>query len=232
MNLRQPPDLRQRLARLDTSSISDALDVLGVDGVVTGIRPAWRSGPIAGRVIPVRLIPDNHSARTKHHLGAAAIEVGGPGDVIVVANEGRIEMGGWGGLLARAALAKGVEGVVLDGACRDVEEIEEIGLPMFACGTTARTARGRVVEEPADEVQIRGVTVARGDYVLADRTAIAFIPEWLAEAAISAAERIVERETVMAAALTRGMPPTSVLGADYEELLSRMALTTTEAPTS
>jgi regulator of RNase E activity RraA len=223
MTPKQLADLLSRLARLDTSSLSDALDVIGVDGVVTGLPPAWRSEAIAGRVIPVRLVPDDHTTRTRHHLGAAAIEAGGPGDVIVVDNQGRTEMGGWGGLLARAALAKGVEGVILDGACRDVEEIEEIGLPVFARGATARTARRRVVEQPADEILVGMITVKRGDLLRADRTAIVFIPEQLAGDVITAAERITERESVMADALARGFAPTSVLGADYEELLSRMA---------
>jgi regulator of RNase E activity RraA len=230
--MNQPADLLRRLARLDPSSLSDALDVTGVDGVVTGLRPAWRSGPIAGRVIPVRLVPDDHTARTRHHLGAAAIEMSGPGDVIAVDNHGRTEMGGWGGLLARAAVAKGVEGVVLDGACRDVDEIEEIGLPMFARGATARTARGRVVEQPADEIQIGGVTVRQGDLVRADRTAIVFIPGQAAVDIIAAAERIAERENVMANALAEGFAPTSVLGVDYEELLSRMAGQAKPAATS
>jgi len=219
----QPRELLQRLARVDTSAVSDALDVIGYDGVVTGLGPVWRSGSIAGRVIPVRLVPDDHTNGTKYHLGAAAIEAGGPGDVIVVDNQGRTEMGGWGGLLARAAAAKGVEGVVLDGACRDVDELEEIGLPMFARGATARTARGRVVEQPANEIRVGGVTVRRGDLVRADRTAVVFIPAQVAADIIDAAERIAGRESVMAAALANGLPPTSVLGADYEELLSRMA---------
>lgn len=225
--MKQPADLLRRLARLDTSSLSDALDVIGVDGVVTGLRPTWRSGPIAGRVIPVRLVPDDRVTRARHHLGAAAIEASGPGDVIAVDNHGRTEMGGWGGLLARAAATKGVEGVVLDGACRDVDEIEEIRLPMFARGATARTARGRVVEQPAEEIQVGGVTVKRGDLVRADGTAVVFIPARVADGVIAAAERIAERESVMANALASGLAPTSVLGADYEELLSRMAASET-----
>lgn len=223
MSLQQPDDIVRRLMRLDTSSLSDALDVMGVDGVVTGLRPLWHSHGVAGRVVPVKLVLDNHAARARHHLGSAAIEAGGPGDVIVVDNQGRTEMGGWGGLLARAALATGVEGVIVDGACRDVDEIEEIGLAVFARAATARTARSRVVEQPAEQIEIGGVPVRRGDYVRADGTAVVFVPHEVVDQVVDAAERISAREAVMAEALARGLPPTSVLGADYEELLARMA---------
>jgi 4-hydroxy-4-methyl-2-oxoglutarate aldolase len=220
---RAPLALVARLRRLDTSAVSDAIDVLGVGGVVTGISPIWPSAPVAGRVIPVQLVPVGESVPPPHHLGTAAIEAGGPDDVIVVDNRGRLEMGGWGGLLARGACARGIAGVIVDGACRDADEMEQIGFAVFARGTTARTARGRVVERITDEIEVGGVAVRAGDFVLADKTAIVFVPAAQAEQVIDAAQRIVAREAAMAAALAQGIPATSVMGMAYEELLTRLA---------
>lgn len=218
-----PLGLVARLRRLDTSALSDAIDVLGAGGVVTGISPIWPSAPVAGRVIPVQLVPVGESVPPPHHLGTAAIGAGGPDDVIVVDNRGRLEMGGWGGLLARAACARGIAGVIVDGACRDADEMEQIGFAVFARGTTARTARGRVVERTTDQIEVGGVVVRAADFVLADKTAIVFIAAAQAEHVIDAAERIVAQEAVMASALEQGIPATSVMGMAYEELLARLA---------
>jgi 4-hydroxy-4-methyl-2-oxoglutarate aldolase len=125
--------------------------------------------------------------------------------------------------LARGALARGIAGVIVDGACRDADEMEQIGFTIFARATTPRTARGRVVEQANDEIEIGGVRVRRGDYVLADKTAIVFVPAEKAEVVVTAAEAVVAREAAMATALAQGLPVTSVMGLAYEELLSRIA---------
>jgi hypothetical protein len=89
--------------------------------------------------------------------------------------------------------------------------------------TAPRTARGRVVEQSADEIEIGGVRVRRGDYVLADKTAIVFLPAEKTEVVVTSAEAIVAREAAMATALARGLSAASVMGLAYEELLSRIA---------
>ena len=61
--------------------------------------------------------------------------------------------------------------MIVDGACRDADEMEQIGFAVFARGTTARTARGRVVERITDEIEVGGVAVRAADFVLADKTA-------------------------------------------------------------
>ena len=106
---------------------------------------------------------------------------------------------------------------------RDADEMEQLGFAVFARGTTARTARGRVVERITDEIEVGGVAVRAADFVLADKTAIVFVPAAQAEQVIDAAQRIVAREAAMAAALAQGIPATSVMGMAYEDLLTRLA---------
>src|SRR4051812_49552382 len=136
-------DLVERLARLDTCAVSDALDRLGLVGAVAGLRPMWPCPRVAGRVVTVKLKPAT-GERPSRHLGTAAVEAATPGDVIVVDHGGRAEAAGWGGILSLAAKVKGVGGVIVDGACRDVDESRDVRLPVFARSATPRTARGRI----------------------------------------------------------------------------------------
>jgi 4-hydroxy-4-methyl-2-oxoglutarate aldolase len=217
------PDLVERLRRMDTCSVSDALDKMGLAGVVTGISPLTVRARIAGPVITVKLGAPL-AGLPKRHLGAGAIMAAQSGDVIVV-EHGRTDVSGWGGLLSRGAAKKGIAGVIVDGACRDVDESFELGLPVYARGAVPVTARGRVAEHGFNiPVAIGGVAVRPGDLVLADSSGVVFLAAAMAEAIVAAAEDIFGREKLMAEAIARGEPISDVLGADYEDML-KMART-------
>ncbi|MGH2598931.1 MAG: RraA family protein, partial [Dehalococcoidia bacterium] len=135
-----------RLAELDSCAVSDAMDRHGLTGVADAIRPLTSTARVAGRVVTAKLKPKGDEEPTRH-LGTAAIEAAAPGDVIVIDHQGREDAAGWGGILSTAAQHRGVRGVIVDGACRDVDEARALGFPVFATAATPRTARGRVVEE-------------------------------------------------------------------------------------
>jgi regulator of RNase E activity RraA len=208
-----------RLARLDTCAVSDALDRLGLPGAVSGLRPMWPCPRIAGRVITVKLkLADGE--RPARHLGTAAVEAATPGDVIVIDHAGRSEAAGWGGILSLAAKTKGVSGVIVDGACRDVDESRDVGLPVYARSATPVTARGRIVEESFNElIEIAGVTVRPGDLVIADWTGLVFVMAARADEIVRAAEEIAAREAQMAEAVRAGRSIVEVMGASYESML-------------
>jgi 4-hydroxy-4-methyl-2-oxoglutarate aldolase len=212
-------DLVARLAKLDTCAVSDALDSLDMSGVALGLAGLSSQRKIAGRAVTVTLgAADGRAAH--RHLGTAAVEAGGPGTVIVVQHNGRTDVAGWGGVLSLGAKTKGVEGVVIDGACRDVDEAREFDFPVFARVGVPRTARGRVIEYAwNDPVSVCDVTVAPGDYVLADGSGVVFVPADRADAVIAIAEKIVRKERLMAKAVRDGAPISAVMGADYEEML-------------
>ena len=117
--------LVQRLSQLDTCAVSDALDSLQLTGVVTRLQPMWQCGRIAGRAVTVKLGPKGEVQSTRH-LGTAAIMAASKGDVIVVENGGRMDVAGWGGLLSTAAKFREIEGVIIDGACRDIDESRKV----------------------------------------------------------------------------------------------------------
>jgi regulator of RNase E activity RraA len=209
----------ERLARLDTGALSDALDRLGLAGAVTGIRPLTGSHKIAGRVVTVKLVAAE-GRTSKRHLATAAIEASGPGDVLVIEHRSRKDCAGWGGILSRAAKARGIAGTLVEGLVRDVDESREIGYPVFARGAVPATARGRIVEESWNSpVDIGGVPVHPGDLVIADGTGIVFLAKSRIEDALLAAEEIASKERAMAAALEAGTPVSRVMGGDYEAML-------------
>ncbi|MFI9388042.1 RraA family protein [Kutzneria sp. NPDC052558] len=215
-------DLVDRLRALDTCAVSDALDRHGIRGVVGGLRPWAAPGTIAGRAVTVLLGPPSDDVTASRHLGTAAVDASGPGDVIVVAHQGRTDCAGWGGLLSRAAAARGIEGIVVHGAARDLVEAAEAGLPVHAVTPTPVTARSRAVERGWGEpVQLDDVAVRPGDLVLADGGGVVVVPAAQAEEVLATAERIAGTEAAMARAIAAGAPVSDVMGQSYEELTSR-----------
>lgn len=214
-------ELVARLTPLDVCCVSDALDALGLEGIVDGLAPVWEGAKLVGRAVTTKLLPGSPPPGSPPvHLGARAIEAADPGDVIVVDNGGRATMGSWGGLLALAASLRGVAGVVLDGACRDVDEARELRFPAFARGGAVRTARARVYEESCGEpVWLSGVAVHPGDIVMADGSGVAVLAAGEAERVVERAEQIARREQAMQERLRAGDRVSEVLGASYEHML-------------
>jgi 4-hydroxy-4-methyl-2-oxoglutarate aldolase len=213
----------QRLARLDCCAVSDALDKLGLSGTVSVLPQRSSTRRIAGRAITVKLVAKEDAPAVTgppRHLGTTAIEAGGPGSVIVVEQRSGIEAGSWGGILSLAAKMRGIEGVIADGPVRDIDEARAYDLPVYSRGLTARTARGRVAELATNvDVRIDEVTVSPGDYVIADNSGVIFIRAADIEKVVTAAEEIAGREAAMAKALLAGEPVSSVMGANYENML-------------
>lgn len=217
--------LAERLATLDVCSVSDAMDALGLEGAIVGLVPLWEGARLFGRAVTVRLAegPPPPDAEVVH-LGAAAIEASNPGDVIIVDNAGRTDMAGWGGLLTLAASVRGSAGVVVDGACRDVDEARDLRFPTFARSSVQRTARGRAHEAATGQrVELAGVPVSPGDIVMADGSGVVCVPAGRAGDVVAKAEEIRDREKDMQRALTAGTPVSRVLGGDYERMLEPVA---------
>jgi 4-hydroxy-4-methyl-2-oxoglutarate aldolase len=193
-----------RLARLDTTTVSDALDFLALPGATVGLRPLWNCPRIVGRASTVQLGPKTGSAPTVHLISPviAAIE---RNDRILVIAGGIDGVSCWGDILANAAQAKGIRGTVIDGFSRDIEANEEIGYPVYGRGSTMVSARGRVVQLTAGQpIQVAGVTVAEGDYVIADRCGSVFVPAARVAEVLDLAERIARRQDGMVQAVRAG----------------------------
>ena len=203
--------LLERLERLDTCAISDALDHLQLRGATIGIRPLWPCPRVVGRAVTVKIVPAG-IARPTEHLATPAGEAAQPGDVIVIDNAGRTDVSSWGDILSNAALARGVRGVIVDGACRDIDGSREIGFPVFGKAVVPVTARGRIVQESFNTlIQVAGVQVRPGDLVIADGSGAVFVPQERASDVIRVAERLAAREAAMVEAVRAGRSVVEVM---------------------
>src|SRR5271163_2156068 len=133
-------ELVARLAKLDSCAVSDALDRARLAGVVFGLQQLSTTQRIAGVAVTVQLGTDD-GRKVKRHLCTAAVEASGPANIIVIAHNGRTDVAGWGGILSLAASARQVAGVVIDGACRDLDESRELRLPLYGRNAVPVTAR-------------------------------------------------------------------------------------------
>ena len=213
-------DLLPRLAKLDTCAVSDGLDRLGLKGATYGARPMWLCPRIVGRAVTMKIKPAGLD-KPKQHLGTAPIDAANPGDIIVIDSGGRLDASAWGGLLSLGAKLKGISGVVIDGACRDVDESRELGFPVFARGALPMTARGRVVQESFNrEIEFAGVQVHPGDLVIADGSGVVFIPQEKEQDVIKEAEAVAQQEARMAEGIRQGVSIVEVLERlGYESML-------------
>lgn len=211
-----------RLAKLDTCAVSDALDRLGLRGATYGVRPLWPCARIVGRAVTVKIKPAGLE-KPKHHLGTEPIQAARPGDIIVIDSGGRADVSAWGGLLSLAAKAKGLSGVVIDGACRDIDESREVGFPVYARAVVPMTARGRVVQESFNrEIQFAGVQVHPGDLVIADGSGVVFIAREKEREVIQEAEVVAQQEARMAQGIRQGLSVVEVLEKlGYESMLDK-----------
>jgi regulator of RNase E activity RraA len=216
--------LHARLQQLDSCAVSDAVDQLGLPAAVSGLANRTGRKRIAGRVITVKLAAAEAGRKSQTHLCTAAIEAGGAGDVIVVEQRTGIEAAGWGGMLSNAAQTRGVQGVIVEGPARDIDEAADLGFAVYSRSATPRTARGRVQEiSTGQPIQVGDVTVATGDYVIADSTGVVFFGAADASRVLDAAERIAAREVAMTKDIRAGRPVSAVMGASYETMLEPKA---------
>ncbi len=191
-------ELVERLERLSTSLVSDGF---GRTGGAPGILPV--AGLAAGRVVAgpaltVRTRPGDNLVVHK------AIDLARPGEVLVVAAGGGTDRAIIGGLLGYYAATKGIAAMVIDGAVRDVSELNELAPPVLAAGVCHLGPYKDGPGEIRGTVAIAGLPVHNADLVLADEDGVAVIPRAIAEQIIAAAEHKQAGEEQERAAIAAG----------------------------
>ncbi len=192
----------EQLHKIDTSTISDALDKNGLTGQCLGIKsfnPAWK---IAGRAFTVKYGPVDI---VKGSVGDFVDDVT-PGDIVVLDNQGRLDCTVWGDILTSVAKKRGIAGTVIDGVCRDTNRSLELDYPIFSVGRYMRTGKDRVqVEAIGGHVSLSHVRVRPGDIVVGDADGVVVIPREFEEKVLATALEIEEAEKQIRAATEQGI---------------------------
>ncbi|HUZ01981.1 MAG TPA: hypothetical protein VMU89_16665, partial [Thermomicrobiaceae bacterium] len=136
-----------------------------------------------------------------------------PGDVLVVDGEADGRGGALiGELMSREAIDRGLAGVVVDGAVRDVAGLRALGFPTFARQVTPRVGVNRRLGQTQVSISVGGVVVHPGDYILGDDDGVAVIPQADLAKIVEAIEAIERKEIGLAEAIGRHERLVNLLG--------------------
>ncbi|MGO4317970.1 RraA family protein [Agrobacterium sp. MCAB5] len=203
--------LLARLASLDTNTVSDALDFLGLPGATYGLRPLWNCPKIVGRASTIQIGAKTDDTLTPHLITPVIASITTDDRILVIAG-GLEGISSWGDIIANAATVKKVRGTIIDGVSRDIEGSESIGYPVYGRGVTMISGRNRVVQlGSGTPIEVAGVTVNEGDYVIADRCGTVFVPAARIEEALDLGERIAKRQDGMVREVRSGRSVADVM---------------------
>jgi regulator of RNase E activity RraA len=187
------------IEQLKTASpawVSDAQTMTHTMGAE--IKPVWPGARLIGPAFTARCYPG--SIITVHK----ALFEAPPGAVIVVDGSGDYTGAMFGELMATEARARGLAGVVIDGAVRDAEGLGELRFPVFARALTPRVGSNRRVGSTQVDVVCGGVAVHPGDLVVGGRDGVAVIPRAHLAEVVAAVQAVAKKEADIRQRMQRG----------------------------
>jgi 4-hydroxy-4-methyl-2-oxoglutarate aldolase len=191
----------ERASQLDTATISDALDRLGIPGQCLNIKPRDPRFRTTGRAFTLFYAPAGKPAGT---VGDFIDDVP-PGSVIAIDNGGRENATVWGDILTEIAHRRGIAGTVIDGACRDTALCLELGYPVYSRSYSMRTGKDRVqLDATQVTVNIGDARVSPGDILRGDSDGVVVIPRQHEAEVLAAAEAIATAEDAIRASVRAG----------------------------
>ena len=196
------PEIIAQFKSLDTPSITDAMDRLGLTGGLLGIKPVVRGSKMCGQAFTVHYT----ACGQVHGTVGDFLDDVEPGEVVVIDNGGRMYCTVWGDIMSFYASAHGIAGTVIDGVCRDIPTIDELKYPIFTKGTYMVTGKDRVyVDSINTPITISNVQVLPGDLMVADDSGAVVVPLEHATAILKIALEIESKEQSIRDALKQGI---------------------------
>jgi 4-hydroxy-4-methyl-2-oxoglutarate aldolase len=202
--------LFERLQAVDTTTLSDVGKQLRV--MDAGLRPLRLGLKLVGRAVTVAAADDLMPVLD-------GLARAGGGDVLVVDGGGSARALA-GELFGSEALRRSLAGIVIDGACRDTNQLRQLPLPFYARGLSPRAAGAKAVPGEPGAVRCGGVDVAPGDVLVGDDDGIVVGSTAELAAVLDAAEALQATEASMLSAIQAGESLFSRL--DYDEHLARL----------
>ena len=184
------------------ASVSDAVElVTGKNGTMRHDMKLMTGANLVGRAVTAlaRPAPADQAGpalATKHSV--EMIDDAKPGEVGVIVMEGTLDIAAMGNLMATAAVERGMAGMVLDGAIRDLWDVRRMGLTVYARSKSPRTAVGHYATVARNiPVECGGVTVRPGDIIVADEDGVVVVPQERAAEVLKRAQVIDQQESGM-----------------------------------
>lgn len=177
-------EIKNVFYKVSTSNISDALHR---ENPCRDIRPVFEGIKMVGKAFTVRTYPGDWAKPVE------AIDKADKGDVIVI-DAGGVTPAVWGELASWSAKQKGIAGVVIDGAIRDVPEIKKLKFPAFAKIITPQAGEPKGFGEIGIPIEVGGVKVSPGDWIVGDDDGVTVIPQVKATEIANRAMDVLERE--------------------------------------
>lgn len=175
----QDDEIRELFMQVSTPNISDAMHRAPA---MRDIKPVYEGIKIAGKAVTVQNFPGDWAKPVE------ASDVAGPGEIIVINNFSNY-VSPWGELASHGCVQKGIAGVVIDGAIRDVDEIRKIKFPSFASAIVPNAGDPKGMGEINVEITCGGLQVRPGDWIVGDDNGVMVVPR---ERAYEVARRAME----------------------------------------
>ncbi len=203
-------DLTERLENLYASAVYDVMNAMGHDKCVLPHQlKALDSGHrLAGQIETMNGDYAEGKDAGETLLAWATVLSKAPSGKVLICQPNTFEVALMGELSAETLNYRGVRGYIVDGGCRDVPFLLKNDFPVFCRFNTPKDICKRwVAESMGEPIDIGGVTISRGDYVLADIDGVVIIPQDMAEAVVAETEAVAVTETDMRDAILGGMDP-------------------------
>jgi len=202
--------LAERLARAYSGAVHDVLRAMGHDAIVlpAAIKPLEPAHRLAGPVWTVSGHIDRSQSRDATLRGWCTLLAKAPRGHVVVCQPHNHEIALMGELSAQTLGSRGVLGYVVDGGTRDTELVLRQGFPVWCRFATPADIVGRWIPDAYGEpVDIGGVTVHTGDWLVADRDGVVIVPAAVVDEVATRTEEVLATESEMRRALVAGMDP-------------------------
>ena len=193
---RVPAPVVAQAAELQPAILADVAGRRGaLHGRIKALRPRMK---LAGTALTVEVRPGDNL------MIHAAIAMAKPGDVLVIDGKGDLSSALMGTIMMTACKQLGIAGVVIDGACRDSLEIDEMDYPVFSAGTNPNGPTKNIGGRIGHPVSVGGVTVRSGDFVIGDGDGVVVVEREKIEALLPLAAKKVRDEAARIAAIKTG----------------------------